>query len=187
MKYSLTLSLLFLILSACSQKKNSYKQVSYLYFQARDDQDFQAVKEVIYDSLTVIEGDYIMPYSKDSYYEVFKWDSVFQTEYKIVNLQERDDQIIATIGLSSIRNRFLENDNMTCDFMLSFHSGKIYKIESLDCKNANWQVWQDRVRTLVDWIQINHPGLDGFINDMTMTGAINYIKAIELYESNNIK
>ena len=71
---------------------------------------------------------------------------------------------------------------MTCQYKISFISGKISEIESLECKGADWQIWQKEVNSLVSWIKINHPILDGFINDMTMNGAMNYLKAIELYE-----
>ena len=133
--------------------------------------------------MTVTEGDYIMRYSQDSYYEVFKWDSIFQTSYEIAELKETENEVVAFITLSSIRNSFLKNEQMTCQFRLSFESGKISKIESLDCEDANWKIWQDRVAELVQWIEENHPELNGFIYDMTMEGAKNYIKAIELFES----
>lgn len=72
---------------------------------------------------------------------------------------------------------------MTCQYKISFNSGKISKIEELECKDADWNIWQKKRDSLVSWTKKNHPELDGFINDMTMNGAINYLKAIELYET----
>jgi len=50
-------------------------------------------------------------------------------------------------------------------------SDKITKIEALECSDANWNVWQAERDSLVNWVKINHPELDGFINDLTMNGA----------------
>lgn len=170
------------MLNGCALDQISKKEIVSEYYNARSEYNFKEIKELINDSLTVIDGDYKMEYSKESYYEVFKWDSIFQTTYDQIELQELDQQIIASVSLSSIRNRFLDNNEMTCKFKISFHSEKISKIESLDCKNADWEKWQKGVQSLVEWIEINHPELNGFIHDMTMNGAINYLKAIELYE-----
>ncbi len=184
MKNNYLIVLFILFLFGCGQEKLTNKEKAKNYFNARNNLNFKEIKGLINDSITISEGDYVMPYSQDSYYEVFKWDSVFQTSYEIVELQENDDQIIASIALTSIRNRFLKNDLMTCKYKLSFDSGKISKIESLDCMDADWELWQKRVNSLVNWIEKNHPELSGFIHDMTMNGAMNYLKAIELYESN---
>ena len=72
---------------------------------------------------------------------------------------------------------------MTCQFKISFNAGKISRIESMDCKDADWGLWQTERDTLVNWIDKNHMELNGFINDMTMNGAMNYLKAIELYKA----
>jgi len=39
------------------------------------------------------------------------------------------------------------------------------------------------VKLLVVWVEENHPELDGFIHDMTMKGAQDYVNSIELYEA----
>lgn len=184
MKNTFIILLCGLFVIGCNQNKPTNKETALSYFDARKSYDYTEIKGLLSDSLIVTEGDHIMRYSRDSYYEVFKWDSVFQTKYEIVELKENDEQIIASISLSSIRNKFLKNDLMTCQFQLSFKSGKISKIESLDCKDANWEIWQARVKLLVSWVENNHPELNGFIHDMTMKGAENYLKAIHLYESN---
>ncbi|MBV6646566.1 MAG: hypothetical protein KI790_14010 [Cyclobacteriaceae bacterium] len=124
-----------------------------------------------------------MPYTKESFYEQFKWDSVFQPTYEIIELEEQESQIIATVASSSKRYKFLKNDPLTCKFRVSFGSNEITKLESMDCPSADWNVWQTERDALVDWTRKNNPELDGFIHDLTMNGAINYLKAIELYEN----
>ena len=123
-----------------------------------------------------------MPYNLDSYYEEFKWDSIFRTSYKIVELIEEDDWVMATVVSNSIKYEFLKNNPLTCQYRISFNSDKISKIESLECLGVNWDIWQEQKDTLVSWIDKNHPKLDGFIHDMTMNGALNYLKAIALYK-----
>lgn len=185
MNWKLITLLIFLLFIGCDQINISNQEVAKKYFEARNSVAFNDIKKLIHESLIIIEGDYIMHYSKESFYEVFKWDSIFQTTYNIVELKERNDQLVASIALSSIRNKFLKNDLMTCKFKLSFNSGKISKIESLDCSGSDWGKWENQRDSLVSWINANHPQLNGFIHDMTMNGAKNYLKAIELYESNN--
>lgn len=123
-----------------------------------------------------------MPYSRDSYHTEFKWDSIFGTAYKIVELAEDKNEIIATVASSSVRLEFLKNSPLTCQYKLSFQEGKISKIEMLDCIGTDWNRWQEERDTLVSWIKVNHPELDGFINDMTMEGAIKYTKAMNLFK-----
>ena len=123
-----------------------------------------------------------MPYSRETFYEVFKWDSVFRPTYTIAQLEEKDHTIVASVTLTSTRNTFLENPAMTCDYTILFTAGKISKIETGDCTNVDWQVWSNKVNTLVQWVDTNHPELNGFIYDMTMEGAQKYLKAIALYE-----
>jgi len=181
-----TLSILFMlcIITACDNQQLTQKETVINYYNARDKANFNELKELISDSVTIISGDFIMPYDPDSFYEVFKWDSVFNPAYKVVDLIEKNNQILATVELSSIKNEFLKNNGMLCQYNISFDSGKISKIEELACENADWEAWQVGVNSLVNWTRQNHPELNGFINDMTMQGAMNYIKAIKLYKAN---
>ena len=180
-----TFFLLFLLyaFSGCNDHHLTHQETVTKYYEARDAVNFTEVEKYVNDSITITAGDYVMPYSHDSFYEVFKWDSIFQPSYEIVSIKEKNNQVIAAVTLNSIRNDFLKNSSMTCEYKISFVAGKISTIESLDCKDVDWILWQEGVASLVSWIQINHPQLDGFINDMTMNGALNYLKAIELYNA----
>lgn len=178
------LILLFLYcLAGCNDQQVTQQKTVAKYYKARDAVNYDEIKTYLNDSITIIEGDYIMSYSLESYYEVFKWDSIFRTSYKIVALEEENNQVIVSVVLNSIRNEFLKNSSMTCQYKISLNSGRISKIESLRCLGADWNIWQKERDSLVSWINENHPHLNGFINDMTMNGAINYLKAIELYKT----
>ena len=152
------------------------------YFESRDSRDFKEIVKYVHDSLIITEGDFVMGYDDDSYYEVFKWDSVFHQSYKVVDLELEGKSVLATIKINSIKHEFLKNPDMTCLFRISLIGGNISKLESLDCPDADWAVWSEERDSLVSWISKHHPDLDGFINDMSMEGAINYLSAIKLYQ-----
>jgi len=179
---SLILFLLYSLIG-CKEQKLTHKQIVTKYYNARDAVNYNELKTVISDSITFTAGDYVMPYTLDSFYEVFKWDSIFKPSYKIVELEESNNKIIASVSSNSVRHEFLKNSPMTCQYKISFESGKISKIEEIECSGADWRIWQKEVGSLVGWIKQNYPELDGFIYDMTMNGAIHYLKAIEFYET----
>ncbi len=97
-------------------------------------------------------------------------------------IENEGDKLVATVSVHSLRFEFLKNNPLTCRHRFHFDSGKITKIENLDCSNANWEIWQEERDALVSWVKLNHPELDGFINDLSGKGAVNYVKAIELYK-----
>ena len=152
------------------------------YYSAFNSSNFNRLNAIIADSITIEEGGYVMSYTKESFHEQFKWDSIFQPTYRIVELEELNSHIIATVEPSSKRCKFLKNDPLTCRFRIFFNSNEITKLELLDCLNADWKIWQSERDSLVNWTGRNHPVLDGFIHDQSMNGAINYLNAIELYE-----
>lgn len=172
-------------LSGCSNQKLTHKETVTKYYNAFNSSDYNKIKTLINDSITIIEGDYVMPFTHDSFYEHFKWDSIFKPSYEVVEIKEKNNQIIASVAANSLRYEFLKNNPLTCHYKISFNSGKISKIETLECNGADWDIWQRQRDSLVSWINKKHPKLDGFIHDLTMNGAINYLKAIELHK--NIK
>jgi len=64
---------------------------------------------------------------------------------------------------------------------ISFNSGKISKFEDLQSIGTDWEVWEKEKEALVGWVKINHPELDGFVVDMSLNGAIDYLNSIQLY------
>jgi hypothetical protein len=183
MKNTLLLLVLLVIFASCNEQSISNKETVENYYNARANANFKELGKFVSDSVTIVAGDFVMPYDSAGFYEEFKWDSVFKPSYKVLGLKEENNKVIATIAINSIKHEFLKNSAMTCEYKISFSSGKIAKIEELDCKDADWASWQQERDSLVNWINKEHPELNGFINDMTMMGAQNYLKAIELYKA----
>lgn len=182
MKHTLPLLLLICILSSCGTRSYSPQETITRYYTAFDQHDYNILQESLHDTLTIIEGDYTTTYTRASYRSLFKWDSVFNTSHKLLKFEYTNKRFIATVASSSTRNAFLKNNPLTCAFDLRFTSGKISQIETLDCPDTQWHLWQQERDSLVVWIKKEHPELDGFVNELTMQGAQRYLKAITLYQ-----
>lgn len=170
-----------LALGSCSHERNQTKDQVMAFYKGFMSSDYHQIRNLISDSLTMTEGDYIMNFTPESFHEHFKWDSIFKPTYRLVGLENQDKKIVATVAVTSLRLEFLKNNPLTCRQQFSFEKGKITKIENLDCTDANWKLWQAKRDSLVNWVKVNHPELDGFINDLSMQGAIDYVNAIALY------
>jgi len=181
------LILLVLVISSCTEKNSTPSEQITKYFEGFKNSDYSQIKKTIADSVITIEGDYTMAFSRESYYEKFKWDSVFKPTYTLVKIENQGEQAIATVSLSSIKLEFLKNSPMTCRYEFHFKAGKITKIENLACSDANWELWEKEVDSLVHWVKLNHPELDGFIYDLSMKGALDYVNAIKLYKNRQIR
>ena len=182
MKHLLLLSILVLSMG-CAEKTNTPTEQIKAYYKGFKNSDYSQVESTLSDSLISIEGDFRMAYSRETFYEKFKWDSVFRPVYTLVSIDNKGEYPIATVRMRSPKLEFLHNNPMTCRYTFHFKNDKIAEIKNLDCPTANWELWGKEVNALVDWITINHPELDGFIYDLTMQGALNYLKAIALYKN----
>ncbi|WP_035336518.1 hypothetical protein [Dokdonia sp. PRO95] len=187
MKYTLFLLTLLCILTGCTQKEATSQETVAAYYKAVAEGNYKEISSLISDSITITAGDYVMPFDKESYYEHFKWDSIFKPSYEVVSIENDSAQVIATVAVSSLRFEFLKNNPLTCSHNIYLHDGKITKLEEITCIDVNWDVWQQERDSLVAWTARNHPELDNFINDLSMKGAIKYKKAMELYVGRGAK
>lgn len=187
MKNTLLLLSFLCFFAGCDHQKLTSEETVTEYYNARDTGDFKKLKTVVSDSITMISGDYVMPYTRESFYEQFKWDSVFKPSYDIIELEEENNQVIVTVAQANIRNEFLKNNPLVYRVKISFVSGKISKLEDLEDVGTDWNVWLKKRDTLVGWVKKNYPEQDGFVNDMTMKGAMDYVNVIDLYISSRLK
>ncbi|WP_281543238.1 hypothetical protein [Maribacter aestuarii] len=184
----ITLLLLLLLSYSCTEKSSTPTEPITTYYEGFKNSDYEKIKRTLADSLVTTAGDYIMEFSRKSYYEKFKWDSIFKPEYELIAIDTKGKYPVATVTVRSSKLAFLKNNPLTCNYRFHLESGKIFKIDELDCPDADWVLWQKQVNSLVNWVAKNHPEMDDFVNDLTMEGALNYVKAIALYQhSENAK
>lgn len=177
---------ILLCIAGCTEKRNAKSGHVTAYYEGFKNSDYNRIKSTISDSLTIIEGDYILAFTPEDYYDHFKWDSVFRPVYTLIDLKNEQEHVVATVTVHSLRFEFLKNNPLTCRHRFYFESGKISKIETLDCEDVNWELWQKERDALVNWVKLNHPELDGFINDLSMEGAIDYLHAITWYKKRKV-
>jgi hypothetical protein len=69
------------------------------------------------------------------------------------------------------------------DQVIRFDGDRITSIETTKYIIFDDSIFVKNRDELLSWVDINHPELNGFINDQTKTGGMKYLKAIELYKN----
>ncbi|MDT0606842.1 hypothetical protein [Croceitalea rosinachiae] len=180
----LLLAIIIIFFIACKPSSTSKKeQLARNYYQALDQSNFARIAELQFDSIRVKEGSYTSVYSVEDYVNWLKWDSVFQPTYEVLDITSDEEKVELTISKVCKRIQFLNGGPMISKEVMQFKEGKIYTLEIKDFTSYNGERWNAEREKLVNWIKANHPELEGFIYDQTLQGGINYLKALDLYQS----
>jgi hypothetical protein len=182
---------LFLILSAVgfiscnnSEKKIEKLKIAKKYYEILDKLYVSEIETLLADSLLTkeTEYDYEQKFSKKEYIEWLKWDSVFQPTYKVLEIEKKNETVKATISKTDKRISFLHKKPIVTNQIIYFDKNKITRVETTKYVIFNDSTFVKNRDELLDWIDKNHPELNGFIYNQTKSGGINYLKAIELYK-----
>ena len=170
--------------------KNSEKEIDKLeiakkYYQVLDKSDVSGIKTLLTDSLLTKETqyDYEQTFSINEYADWLKWDSVFEPTYKILEIKKENGTVRTKISKTDKRISFLHKEPIVTHQVIHFEKDKITSIETTKYVIFNDSIFVKNRDGLVNWIDKNHPELKGFIYDQTETGAMKYLKAIELYKN----
>jgi hypothetical protein len=82
-----------------------------------------------------------MAYSREAFYEKFKWDSVFKPVYTLVSIESDGEHPIAAVIMRSPKLEFLHYNPVTCRYTVYSKNDKIARIEGLYSPTANWELW----------------------------------------------
>ena len=101
---------LFLTISCKFQNdKTSSIEIVKEFYKGLNQSDFKLISNCIADSFAMneIEWKINLKYSKNEYHDWFQWDSIFNPKYEIVELEERNDSVFATISKDDYRIHLL--------------------------------------------------------------------------------
>ncbi|GAA4278057.1 hypothetical protein [Aquimarina mytili] len=168
-----------------SEKKIDRLEITKQYYKALDNSDGVTMKILLADSLHTKETDYNyeQTFSHKEYIEKWlKWDSVFDPKYKILEIDQENEIVKVKISKEDKRIRFLHEEPTVWSAFIRFDTDKIISIER---KNVVFKdkVWERNRTKLLNWVDQNHPELNGFIYDQTEKGGMKFLKAIELYKN----
>ncbi len=182
------LALLWII--AFSSCKNSKKEIDQLeiakqYYQVLDNSDHAGMATLIKDSILTIEteADYEQKFSQKEYIDWLKWDSVFEPTYKILDIEQENGAVKATISKIDKRISFLHEEPVVTRQVIRFDHDKIISIETTKYIIFNDTKFVKNREALLSWMEENHPDLNRFIYDQTEAGGLKYLKAIALYQN----
>lgn len=188
--------LLMLLIIGFSSCKNSEKELDKLkiakqYYKVLDQSNVSEIEALLKDSLLTKETEYNYEqvFSLSDYIEWLKWDSVFEPEYKILQIKLEHDVVKATISKTDKRIMFLHEAPIVTNQIIRFDHNKITSIETVKYEVFNETTFVKNRTAFLSWIDENYPDLKGFIHDQTEHGGLNYLKAINLYQNrdNNLK
>ena len=180
------ISLLFILIVFFSCKERISKiELVKKYYETLNNSDFSNVSSLLSDSILSKEVKYKMMFSHEDYLELLKWDSTFKPEYKVINISEEDEIIKTKISQKDKRILFLNEEPIITNQVIRFKNGKILNIEIVDYIVFNDSIFIRNRTKLINWIDINHPELKGFLHDQTKKGGLKYLKAIEFYQKAN--
>ncbi len=167
------------------EKEVDKLEIAKQYYKALNDSDSAAMRLLLTDSLLTKETDYDyeQTFSKKEYIDDWlQWDSVFEPTYKVLEIEQDNEIVRAKISKVDQRIILLHEEPTIWRAIIRFDAGKIV---SIDRSNVlfNDAIWGENRTKLLNWIDANHPELNGFLDGQTKDMATKYLKAIQLYNN----
>jgi hypothetical protein len=183
-KSIILLLLLTIWIFSCKNSEKGFDKldIAKKFYIAIDNSNPSKTKELITENFTTKDDGFEQKYSGNEYAEWIKWDSIFQPTYEIIKIEQKNGTVSAKISKIDKRISFLHQEPIITNEIIQFENNKITNINRVSA-SFNVERFVKRRDELVSWIAENHPELNGFLNDQTITGGKKYMKAIELYRN----
>ena len=168
-----------------SGKETDKLEIAKRYYEVLDNSKISEIPALLTDSLLTkeTEYDYVQTFSLKEYVEWLEWDAVFEPTYEILHIEQENEVVRTKVSKIDKRILFLHKEPIIINQLIEFDGNKIISIETTKYEIFNDSVFVKNRDKLVNWIQANHPELDGFLYDQTESGGMKYLKAIESYQN----
>ncbi|SNZ01113.1 hypothetical protein [Flagellimonas pacifica] len=184
-KILILLCVIILVIS-CREKKSKINKVQIVenYIEALNEGSYNMIIQSFLDSVRLNEQVYKSTFSKEDYLSLFQWDSTFAPKYEILEIAQKGEDVEMKVSKECTRILFLNEEPIVTREVVKFKNDQIYSITITDYEVFNGEKWSDNRADLVSWVKANNPELDGFLVDQSKKGALNYLKAMDLYQNN---
>ena len=152
------------------------------YVRALDKSDYHAIIDLFEDSVRMKEMSYESVYSKEGYYDLFQWDSVFQPTYQLTSIEINEGFFYAEVMKKGKRIEFLNGGPVISREKYVLDDGKIISVDIVKYVSFNEDRWSRKRAELLEWVEKEYPGKQSFIYDQTKEGAITYLEFIKGFE-----
>lgn len=180
-------NLLFLLSIAtlsCYSPKFNPENVVKNYIEAINTGNFMLISGNVHDSLKYFEIDYLVSDTKKKFYKNFQWDSVFSPKAELIACKNfGKDSASAILSKNCQRIQFLQGKSLVVKQNFYFENNILTKIKTIEYLDEDFATWGANLDSLNKFTDLNHPELTGFANDITVKGAQNYLKVIDLYKN----
>ncbi len=170
--------------------KKNVSQINHLeiakeYYAILSKSDDSRIATILMDSLITreTEYDYEQIFSLPEYIDWLKWDASFHPTYEILRIEESEGVVKARISKMDERIAFLHEEPIITEQVIRFENERIKSVETTKYVVFNDSIFVSNRSNLLKWIDEHHPELNGFIYDQTEEGAVNYLRALELYQN----
>ena len=185
LKHFFLLFMVFVALSCSNKQVNPVlRNTVDNYYEAFNTGNFNEMRQLVTDSIKLLEGSLLIAQGEKALYNFFQWDSVFDPSYTIIAYEELDsNHALATVEKSCKRIRFLIDKPFVTKVKIEFNKAKIDAVSTVDYIDVDFDAWEAKRNALTGYIDNKYPELSGFVFDQSKAGAENYLKAIEIYEA----
>jgi hypothetical protein len=176
---------MLLVFVSCTKGSQNEKNVAVVkdYYSALNAGSYQTIEKLVASNFKNYGiNNTIISVTKETYKDIFQWDSIFAPNYKIVSIEAKSDTVYANIEKQCKRIDFLHKVPIKINIAFILQDNMIAKRLELSYDNVDWDFWFENKNKLTDFVKENHPGLLDFDKFQNKDYGKRFLNVINLYQ-----